>query len=650
MTDIWSFLLQTLTASGAAVLLLALKAMFRDKLSPRWQFAAWGVLAILLLLPAGRGGRYVLLNWPFYVELLRSTLAGEYGALAHVTAPIPLPALRVPQSLEEWLFALYVLGAAFFLVRYIVGYIRLRLALRAGRPAAAESVQAVAEEYGLPACPAIEAEGLSSAFICGVFKPVLALPAGVRTDEKVILHELLHLKYRDAAWGLVICLFRCIHWCNPLLWYCADRAGNDLESLCDQRVLERLEGEDRRDYGRILLEMADERYARAPGTSSMANGGKNIRRRIEAIARFKKYPAGMGLVSGCILLVLAVFLTVGARAETPGLGAVNVPVQMARARTTPCTTYAGAIDTYAKAVLCHRTDYRAMCAPLSEQNQLAESYHTAPMWTREAMGMHESYSIDSSLGYQFRNLVRVDEDTYEGLLTLALNYAPEGAGDSDYIWLAVQRLRAEKEGKRWVVIPQGEFQAFQALYWKSWPSSCDQMPAWEYEARSGDFILRLRRQTTSAVDSYEQEGNQLFGTRLVFGTTPLPNGSFDTQYYQHLEAEYIGSPEDKGKYTSLGAASRPIWGEVKRPELEPLAPPEQHPDATDWTGSSNQGDSWSNTTLGGDWENPVFLGGGGSTVGRAPFGRPSAYAVDFYINGQRREKLTLLPVEGEGND
>ena len=91
MTDIWSFLLQTLTASGAAVLLLALKAMFRDKLSPRWQFAAWGVLAILLLLPAGRGGRYVLLNWPFYVELLRSTLAGEYGALAHITAPSPCP-------------------------------------------------------------------------------------------------------------------------------------------------------------------------------------------------------------------------------------------------------------------------------------------------------------------------------------------------------------------------------------------------------------------------------------------------------------------------------------------------------------------------------------------------------------------------------
>ena len=38
----------------------------------------------------------------------------------------------------------------------------------------------------------------------------------------------------------------------------------------------------------------------SPGTSSMANGGRNIRRRIEAIARFKKYPAGMALASVCV--------------------------------------------------------------------------------------------------------------------------------------------------------------------------------------------------------------------------------------------------------------------------------------------------------------------------------------------------------------
>ena len=216
-------------------------------------------------------------------------------------------------------------------------YIRLRLALMRGRPAQAGRVRAVAEAYGLPCCPAVEVDGLPTAFVCGVLKPVLALPAGVETDEKVILHELLHLKYRDVAWGWVIAFFRCLHWCNPLLWLCADWAGSDLESLCDQRVLERLEGEARRDYGRILLEMADEKYARTPGTSSAANGGKNIARRIETIARFKRYPAGMGLVSVCILLTLAAPLIVGVRAAgVPGY-LPKIP-QIVYARTVPCTT------------------------------------------------------------------------------------------------------------------------------------------------------------------------------------------------------------------------------------------------------------------------------------------------------------------------
>ena len=51
MADIWSFLLQTLTASGVAALLLLVKAMFRDKLPPRWQFAVWSILGVVVLLP-----------------------------------------------------------------------------------------------------------------------------------------------------------------------------------------------------------------------------------------------------------------------------------------------------------------------------------------------------------------------------------------------------------------------------------------------------------------------------------------------------------------------------------------------------------------------------------------------------------------------
>ena len=247
MTDLWGFLLQTLTVSGAAALLLAVKAVFRDKLSPRWQAAAWGVLGLVLLVPAGWGGRYVLINWPWLVETAKTLLTGTY-TLTAVSAPIPLPPAAAPRTWADWLYLLYLAGVLALLGRYLVSYIRLRAALRRGQPAGearTAQIAAAAERYGLTACPAVEVPGLSSAFICGLVHPVLALPAG-ETDEKVLLHELLHLQYRDVLWGLVLCLARCVHWCNPLLWYCANQAGNDLEALCDQRVLERLEGEERR--------------------------------------------------------------------------------------------------------------------------------------------------------------------------------------------------------------------------------------------------------------------------------------------------------------------------------------------------------------------------------------------------------------------
>ena len=74
MTDFWSFLLQTLTASGVGALLLCVKAMFRDKLSPRWQFAVWSVLGLVLAFPAGLGGRHALVNWAMLLEAAKSLL------------------------------------------------------------------------------------------------------------------------------------------------------------------------------------------------------------------------------------------------------------------------------------------------------------------------------------------------------------------------------------------------------------------------------------------------------------------------------------------------------------------------------------------------------------------------------------------------
>ena len=235
MADIWSFLLQTLTASGVAALLLIVKALFRDKLTPRWQFAIWGILGITLLIPAGLGGRYVLFNWSLVVESLRTFLTGAY-AFTRVTLPFPVPGLVRPESPEDWLYLVYFLGAVFCLGRYALAYLRLRGILRRGQAVNSEileRIHKIASEHRISVQRVIAVPGLPSAFVCGVFHPVLALPDAADLDDKILLHELLHLKQRDTVWSIVISILRSIHWCNPLLVFCARRAGNDLEARCD---------------------------------------------------------------------------------------------------------------------------------------------------------------------------------------------------------------------------------------------------------------------------------------------------------------------------------------------------------------------------------------------------------------------------------
>ena len=367
MTNLWGFLLLTLSVSLVAALLLAVKWLLRDKLSPRWQYGVWGVLALRIVLPVWTAGRYILLPLPLWLETVKDVVERALNsAYAAVYAPIqirfPIPWLvGRPESVTDWIFVLYLAGVLAALLWYVVSYGRLRLLLWKGCPVSEQMqsrIESVCVQYNLRPCRAVIVPGLPSAFVCGLLRlPVLAIPAGTEPDDKVLLHELLHLRYFDAAQSVVWSIFRAIHWCNPFLQYVFNRIGNDMEQLCDQRVLERLEGEQRREYGGILLSMVNEKYPRAPGTTSLSNGGANIARRIESIARFKKYPRGMALVSVCAGVVLLCAAMFGTHAQGMGVGGGGrednwgFAKAMASSRLARCTTAAGALDTYAKGMM-----------------------------------------------------------------------------------------------------------------------------------------------------------------------------------------------------------------------------------------------------------------------------------------------------------
>ena len=106
---------------------------------------------------------------------------------------------------------------------------------------------------------------------------------------------MLHLKHHDVLVNFLLHLLQALNWFNPFVYWLCRIIRNDSEALCDQRALEKLRGEEKREYGMLLLDMADSRCASRIGTTSMANGARNIKTRIGRIADFGRVPKGQPL-------------------------------------------------------------------------------------------------------------------------------------------------------------------------------------------------------------------------------------------------------------------------------------------------------------------------------------------------------------------
>lgn len=110
--------------------------------------------------------------------------------------------MDIPNSFTDVLFVVYVCGVIFWIGRYLIQYFQLKnLILQYGQKPNEQmmiQIEQVIKQYHFLPCQTIVLEGIPSAFVFGVFRPVLVLPGQTLLDDKIILHELLHLKYKDS--------------------------------------------------------------------------------------------------------------------------------------------------------------------------------------------------------------------------------------------------------------------------------------------------------------------------------------------------------------------------------------------------------------------------------------------------------------------
>lgn len=666
MTNIWDFLFYTLTVSFVAAVLLIVKYLLNDKLSPRWQYGVWSVLFIRMILPTKTSGS-VFLQTALGVETLKGFcekhLSSSYTAqYAPVSPKSVLPFVTSsPKSITDVLFAVYTVGVLAFALRYILSYIRLRLLLKKGVPAdenTKSKVLAVCRKYNLKPCRVICAKGLQGAFVCGVIRPVLVVPSGMETDEKVILHEMLHLKHFDILGGIVWCAFRCLHWCNPFLHYVFNRAENDMESLCDTRVLEKLEGEERRDYGRILLSMANSRYARMPGSSSISNGGKNISRRIESIVRFKKYPKGMALVSVCIVAILLVSATVPVSSvyddeKYRPKQTSKIYSAMATARITRCKTVAGALDTYAKGLLLNNGVYIACASSLSKHEEIENSMLESALYDGWAIfhldsGKEFRY-VEESSGYAVFNLKKLDEKTYEAILGFTTQYFTDEDGniieheDTDNNGGCVLVRVKIKFEDAWVVEETGKrITSSNNLY------TVFYMPPSEFE----EGITPLKRfeavGETGKIATYisaayytdnEQAGTDSFTVQSgSFSTSINPNAKFSTadvitsSSYECIPKKDAQEPKQAVGFKILRRLEN--GKEAAAQEITPES-----------VGSSSDGSSWACRMVDESFNGTVDCGSGSSVeIKNKEVSVPDKIFAQIYWDGELAEQLELKEV------
>lgn len=134
----------------------------------------------------------------------------------------------------------------------------------------------------------VEADGVPSPFLWGVYRPVIYLPSGLEEDERVyvLAHEKVHRSRGDHLVKPLILAVAVVHWFNPFVWAAYALCCRDMEISCDEAVLKNCEKNIRKAYARSLLKYAagQNRFILSP----LGFGEPSVRSRIRNVLRFRK--------------------------------------------------------------------------------------------------------------------------------------------------------------------------------------------------------------------------------------------------------------------------------------------------------------------------------------------------------------------------
>lgn len=320
----------TLMASSVIVLTLAIRTMLKDKINKVWINALWLMVLVRLLVPILPSSSMSLFNLWQRIDPMSPTISNPNTVVDSEIGTVPLHFMDDEIILSEAegssqekdillennhlikdinklpnLLVLWFLGMIMVLGYFMIGYYQMKKKIN--QLEVVEDKETLALLAELKEILHIKAEVKllkgEYPFIFGLIRPVICLSNSFTRDEvkMMLLHELMHLKYRDNVLTYLHIVGLAIHWFNPLVWLAIRLMKHDMELVCDERVLRM--GTDKKQYANTLLKIVLTPQKEVFWVQGMGENAKEIKRRLLLIATFKE-PKVSVTIMGVILLII----------------------------------------------------------------------------------------------------------------------------------------------------------------------------------------------------------------------------------------------------------------------------------------------------------------------------------------------------------
>ena len=346
-------LLLDMTVGGTvtACMILLIKLILKDKLTPSWQVYLWIILALRLMIPGLPESEISMMNHipaPQNITVVETAVGDTASGDDSVTGSVvegnlvlksPISGMERSRSfsVEEqrvnYILTIWVAGAvlmaAHLMGSYFFFYRRIRKLPPCSDGEILDLFRECKRETGIQTSRISLRFGGTTPLLCGIWKPIVLVPEGYSAEElrHVLIHELCHYKHKDILINMICSGFLCIYWFNPIMWICFYMIRRDIEMLCDERVIE-ITGE-RKTYAMTLLKTALRKNRFVFATTSMQNGEKEVAKRIKHIAYFKKPKLWISVAAILVVIVAGAICLTNPSENTVNVGAgtyfISVP-------------------------------------------------------------------------------------------------------------------------------------------------------------------------------------------------------------------------------------------------------------------------------------------------------------------------------------